>query len=222
MDDEFDSQSKYYCPVDTNGEEIENIEIDKNIQIEDIENLDIEVSPIAIKQMKNLQKIGNEDLFSKKLYILNNSTTVVNNDENIFNITGYIEDNDFNYSKLNLEISLLNNSDEKLENILCDSFKVNEGIYTLKCSTEKAMIGQINSGFSNLGKDNLIIYFLEGEKKNLNFGIIQKNSSSGGLSTGGIVAIFISLVIFIGIVAGLIIFFFKKKKSKSCKLKIVR
>ena len=75
------------------------------------------------------------------------------------------------------------------------------------------MIGQINNGFSNLGKDNLIIYFLEGEKKNLNFGAIQKNSSCG-LSTGGIVAIVISLLIFIGIVAGLIIFFFKKRKIK--------
>ena len=194
VNNKFDNQNKYKCTIDTNGEEIENIEVDKNIEIKDIEISDIEVSPIAIHQISSLQNIGEEDHFSKMLYILNNSTTVVNNDDNEFNITGYIEDNDFHYTKLDLEISLLFNSDEILENISCDSIKIKDNFYTLKCSTNEPMTGQLNNAFSNLGNDNLIINFLEGEKKNLNFNgniKIIKTASSGGVSIGGMIGIVI-------------------------------
>ena len=221
IDDESTNIKKYNCSIETNGDEIENIEIDKNIEFpdDDLDIPDIEVSQIAIRQMKHLQNIGNEDYFSKKLYLLNNAKTEVDDDERIFNLTGYIEDDDFHYNTINLEISLLNNSEEvKLENISCDSIKINNTIYTLKCSTNKSMTGYLDSGFSNLGDANLIINFLDGEKKNLNFVGISKptvqNTSSSGLSTGAIVAIVISLVAFvILIIAGLIIFIAIKRKK---------
>lgn len=88
----------------------------------------------------------------------------------------------------------------------------------MKCSTNKSMTGYLDSGFSNLGDANLIINFLDGEKKNLNFVGISKPTvqkiSSSGLSTGAIVAIVISLVAFvILIIAGLIIFIAIKRKK---------
>ena len=113
--------------------------MDKNVEIKDdnIEISNIEVNPIAIKQMNDLQNIGDEDPFSKNLYILNNSTTAVDNNKKLVNITGYIEDKHFNYTKLNLQISLLTNLGEKIENISCDSIKFNDSIYTLQCRTSE-------------------------------------------------------------------------------------
>ena len=227
VDNEFGIKKKYNCTIDTNGEEIENIEVDKNVEIKDdnIEISNIEVNPIAIKQMNDLQNIGDEDPFSKNLYILNNSTTAVDNNKKLVNITGYIEDKHFNYTKLNLQISLLTNLGEKIENISCDSIKFNDSIYTLQCRTNKTMNGQLNNGFSDLGNDNLIINFLDGEKKNLNFEekenenitkIIPKKESSGGLSAGGIMVIVICSVAFIIFVSTLIIYFAKKKKREKC------
>ena len=219
-DDEYENIKKYNCSIETNGEEIEKIEIDKTIEIKDDDLIisDIELSPIAIRQMSNLQNIGDEDYFSKKLYLLDNATTIVDDNKKVFNITGYIEDNDFHYNKLNLEISLLENSDEKLENISCDSIKINENLFTLKCSTNKSITGQLNNCFSYLGDANLIINFLEGEKKNINFGGISKpttqNTNSDGLSKGAIIGIVISLiVVVIFIIVGLIIFLAIKKKK---------
>ena len=179
-DDEFEYQKRYNCTLETSGEEIESIELDKNIEIKEgnFEVADIEFSPIAIKQMSNILNITNEINFTKKLYTLDNSTTEVDNDKNIFNITGYIEDNNFYYTQLDLDIYLRQNISESLEKFSCDCIKNNDNKYTLKCYANKSMNGQINSCFANLGDSNLIISFLDGEKKNLNFEENHKQKQS--------------------------------------------
>jgi len=136
------NQKRYQCSIETNGDEIDNIELDKNIKAEDddIDLTETKVSPMGLKYMNKIQEIGNEDPFNKKLYLLNSTSITVNNDNNEFNITGEIkDDNNFNYEKINLEISLIENSEEKLSNVSC-------------IPTKKENNGLINKWFCNLRK----------------------------------------------------------------------
>ena len=172
VENKFDNQKKYNCTFETTGEEIENIQIGKNIESGDgdIEFSDIDISPIALKYINNLQNIGDSDPFEKKLFILKNSKVVVDNDNNEFNITGNISDNGFNYKSINLDLTLLENSNEENANISCIHIDEGENIFTLKCNTDNEMKGQLTGAFSNLGNENLLVNFLDADKNaELNF-----------------------------------------------------
>ena len=234
VENKFDNQKKYNCTLETNGEEIENIQIDKNIESGDgdLEISGIDISPIALKYINNLQKVGDSDLFEKKLYILDNSEVEIDNNINEFNITGNVSDNGFNYTNLNLELTLLENSNEKNENISCISIDEGENIFTLKCNTDNEMKGLLTGAFSNLGNENLLVNFLgSGNNTELNFEQklpnISKNfyniykKSSGGISTGGILAIIIPCIAIFIIVSVIVILNLKKKTNINENMTII-
>ena len=234
IENKFDNQKKYNCTLETNGEEIKNLQIDKNIESGDgdIEISGIDISPIALKYINNLQNVGDSDPFDKKLYLLNNSEVEVDNDNNEFNITGKMNDKEFNYKNLTLELTLSENSNEKNENISCISINKGENIFTLKCNTDNEMTGQITSAFSNLENENLLVSFLgSGNQTELNFEqkvpnvpknkYIRYSKSSGGLSTGGILAIIIPCIAILIIVSGIIIIFMKKKPKINENMTII-
>ena len=214
-------QKRYKCSIETNGEEIDNIELDKNIKAEDddINFSETKISPMAVKYMNKIQEIGNEDPFNKKLYLLNTSSITVDNNNNEFNIIGEIKDN-FNYNKINLEISLLKNSIEELSNITCISTK-KENKYNLQCNTNNEMNGLLNSAFANLGSQNLMVEISDSVKKNINFEekiqnsneyIKFKKNNNGGISVGVIIAIIIPVVLIVIASIIIIIYCYKKKK----------
>jgi len=187
---------------------------------------------MALKYINNLQKVGDSDPFEKKLYILDNLKVVVDNDINEFNITGNISDNGFNYKNLNLELTLLENSNEKNENISCISIDEGENIFTLKCNTDNEMKGLLTGAFSNLGNENLLVNFLgSGNNTELNFEQklpnISKNfyniykKSSGGISTGGILAIIIPCIAIFIIVSVIVILNLKKKTNINENMTII-
>ena len=227
IEDDSNNQKKYKCSIETNGEEIDNIKLDKNITSDD-NNIDFsnkEISPMGINYINKLQDVGDTDIFDgKKLYILENAEVNIDNDKNELNITGNITDNNFNYDKINLEMILIDNNEEKSENISCIPNKENNK-YNLKCNTKNEMSGKLNSAYANLGNANLIIDISDSNKKTINFEQIfsdnngKKNykSKKGGLSTGGIIAIIIPcIVILIGLI--IIIIYYKTKKPKIVEL----
>ena len=218
------NQKKYNCTVETNGEEIDSIQLDKNISVDDsdINFSDIEMSPIALNYINNIQNIGDQDLFDNKmLYILNQSDFTVNNEINELNITGYINDNKFSYNKINLDMALMQNSKEKIENITCTTTKLSDK-YNLQCNTKNEMSGKLISAYSNLGNANLIVNIPEQNKKDINFNKISSESasktfyrkSSSGLSGGTIAAIIIPCCIVLIAITALSIYFIKRKPIK--------
>ena len=218
VENEFDNQKRYNCTLETDGEDIENIQIDRNITSENKElNVsDIDVSPIGSKYINNVQEVGDSDPFEKKLYILDNSKVVVDRYNNEFNITGSMKESGFNYTNFNLELTLSTFSKEQNENVSCISIDEGENKYTLKCSTENDLKGHLKSAFSDLENGNLLVNFLGSAKRvNLNFdktpNLAIKNKSSGGLSTGGIIAIIVSCVIILIAVTLIVIFGLKRK-----------
>ena len=237
----YDNQDKYNCTLDTNGEDIENIELDKNIEIEDDDiTPDNEISPIGNKYTNNLQNVGDSDIFEKKkLFILENSTVIVENENKNFKITGYLDNDGFNHNQINLELLLSDNSELKNDNITCNSLNEKDGALTLECNTEKNMTGIINNGFAEFENDNLMVNILDSEKteqNKLNFGekeeeneedeIVSNNTKmyrkagSTGLSTGGIVAIVIPCVLATIIITAIIIYCNKKQKITSNNVSI--
>jgi len=218
VENEFDNQKRYNCTLETDGEDIENIQIDKNITSENKElNVsDIDVSPIGSKYINNVQEVGDSDPFEKKLYILDNSKVVVDRYNNEFNITGHMKESGFNYTNFNLELTLSTFSKEQNENVSCISIDEGENKYTLKCNTENDLKGHLKSAFSNLENGNLLVNFLGSAKRvNLNFdktpNFVIRNKSSGGISTGGIIAIIVSCVIILIAVTLIVIFGLKRK-----------
>ena len=177
---------------------------------------DIDVSPIGSKYINNVQEVGDSDPFEKKLYILDNSKVVIDKYNNEFNITGSMKENGFNYTNLSLEVTLSKFSKEKNENVSCVSIDEGGNIYTLKCNTDNDLKGQLKSAFSNLENGNLLVNFLGSAKKvYLNFdetpNLKIKNKNSGGISTGGIIAIIIPCIVILIAVTGIIIFGLKRK-----------
>ena len=223
VEDDSLNQKKYNCSVNTNGEEIDSIQLDKNISADDndINLTDIEISPIALNNINNIQNVGDQDPFDgKALYILDQSEINVNNDINELNLTGIMNDNKFEYDKINLDMALTENSLEKTESITCATTKQNNK-YNLQCNTKNEMSGKLNSAYSNLGNANLIVNIPEQNKKEINFSKLSSETSSyrfyrkksGGLSAGKIVAIIIPCVIVLISAIGLSIYFYKKKSK---------
>ena len=100
---EYQNNILYNCTFKTNGGDIDNLEVKSILKEYDFIGQNAEIiysSPFAIKYMNNLQNVGNGDLFNKKVYILNQSTVSINNGNWIFDITGVMNDQTFNYSRI--------------------------------------------------------------------------------------------------------------------------
>ena len=78
----FDNQDKYNCSFETNGEEIDNIQVNSNFEFPN-QNIEvIGISPFASQYMNNLQNLGDVDMFNKKIYIMDEATTIIDNKKN--------------------------------------------------------------------------------------------------------------------------------------------
>ena len=209
----FDNQDKYNCSLETNGEEIDNIEVDPNFEFK---NQKIEVkgiSPFASKYMNNLQNVGDVDIFNKKMYILDEATSNIDNNNNEFSITGTINDENFNYKKLTLTI---NSNEEKnnFYNISCNVLNNAEKNYTLKCSSSNEMKADLNGAFSDLGNENLIVNYKDIPSDTINFSpkLTLRATKKGNkkLGAGGIIAIVASSLAVV-IITIITIFCLRKK-----------
>ena len=209
---DFDNQNKYNCTVETNGEEIESFEVDNNFVFQD-QMVDVKANtPIATKQLNNLQNIGDSDIFNKQLFILDNSTMTL--EDNALNITGTINNKSFNYENINLSLNTENSNETK--NISCKIIKLNEENYTLQCNPNGEKNFKADSAFANLGDDNLLINFVAVKNSTenpideipntiprwINSFHYRKGKS---LRTGGIVAIVLASVAALIIIIAIIV-----------------
>ena len=123
-----------------------------------------------------------------------------------------------NYDKINLEISLTDNSEEITKNISCIPTKIDTKIYNLQCNTKNEMHGTLNNAFANLEDGNLFVEI--NDNKNISFQekiikIRNNKKSSGGLSTGGIIAIIIPSIALLFATIGVIIYFMRKRNIET-------
>jgi hypothetical protein len=223
MTKEYQDNMLFNCSFGTSGEDLGNIEINKNLKDFNFTGQDVEiisVSPFAIKYMDNLQNIKSGDLFNKKVYILDKSLISIDNENRQFDITGIMSDNRFNYDKLNLTIAFLSsNSQERIEDVSCIVEKLNEKNYTLHCVSRDEISGKLQSAASDLGKDILVVNILKSSNNanntnDFNSIIINNihNKKEKGLSAAGIVAI-VLVLLFVAVISGILLVLIKSKKN---------
>ena len=202
---------KYECNFDTLGEEILNIKSLDIIEF-NFQKINISFSSFLHYLYKNNIQNAIGNIFNKALYILEDS--IIDNNENEFNITGKITE-EFNYSEMNFQFHSDRDS-EKIINSNCCIYKLDNKKYLLKCIPENKINLTIIDGYSNLSDGHFIVMFHNetnriNMKPNIdkgNFG----NSSNKGLSAGAIVAIIISVIIIVAGIVVILLFIYKKKK----------
>ena len=223
----YDNQLKYNCTFqkDKDDYEIEDLQIDKNMLFEN-QNVEISASTaIANLTMDKLQTIGEDDPFDKKLFILDNCSLTMDDKSNKFNLTGQIDDKNFDYEELNLTI---NPKTGEIENIYCDIIKSEVNNIILSCNPKSKIENGFEGAFSDLGKENLIINFPsdpikgaghgdsptseeDGAKNHNNEGYYFHKNKTKGLSPGAIVGIILPCLAIVIIII-IIILFAKGKK----------
>ena len=214
IDNNLNNLDKFNCSFDVNEKEIDNIKID-NLEFKDQDIDIIGETPLAKKFINNIQNIGDNDIFNKKLYILDNATSSIDNDNNSFNITGTINNKQFNYKNLNLTINS-ENLDE-IHNISCNIIKINDENYTLQCNSKKGIKAQLDNAFSDLGNENLIVNFIDNATNIIDFkesdDQFKPIDKKRGLSTGGIIGIIAGCIGALAIIITIIICLNKKKPT---------
>ena len=238
VDINYDNQVKFNCSFEGNEDEIENIQVDKNMTFDGQEVEISAVTPVANLSMENLQKIGENDLFNKKLFILDNCTLIEDNTNNKFNITGVLNENKFDYEAINL---IINSKPGENENISCNVIKSGENNVTLSCNPKEKVIGEFQGAFANLGEENLVVNLqsnstddideeinddeneevtdLNKEEDNTIHNFKYYKSKKTGLSAGGIVGIILGSLAVV-IITGIAFFTLKGKKGYLMMLEI--
>ena len=90
----------------------------------------------------------------------------------------------FNYTNLVLTLNS-ENSSEKYINITCKAIKLKEDNYTIQCNSNNVIKANLEGAFSDLGRQNLIINFIENPNGTIDFknddieGIYNKISKNG-------------------------------------------
>lgn len=91
------------------------------------------------------------------------------------NITGIINDKNFNYNSLKLTVNS-NEKSDKSYNISCNSINNNENKYTIKCKTKEKMKANLTGLFVDLGNENLIVNFKDISSNSIDFSNEVKNN----------------------------------------------
>ena len=125
--------------------------------------------------MNNLQNLGDVDMFNKKIYIMDEAISIMDNKKKEFNITGIINDKNFNYNSLKLIVNS-NEKSDKSYNISCNSINNNENKYTIKCKTKDKMKANLTGSFADLGNENLIVNFKDISSNSIDFSNEVKNN----------------------------------------------
>ena len=214
LDNKFENIDNFNCTLETNGEEIENMQIEK-YDFKDQQVSIIGETSISKAYKNNLQNVGDNDIFNKKLYILDNATRSIDNENNEFNITGTINDKSFNYENVKLSLNS-KNEDEKPQEISCKVIKKDDNNYILNYKTDDQMKAELDGVFADLGNENLIVNFIDEGNSTINFeqnynGIIFSKKKKG-LSSGAIAGIVIACCLALIIAVSLAICLRKKKE----------
>ena len=217
------NQVKYACEFTTNGNEILNIKSLDKIEINSQKNELKKISFLHSLNKDNLQN-SKEDIFNKQLFFLENS--IVNNNDKEFNISGNLNEEEFNYNKLILQFhSIDKHNNTKIRNLNCGVIKSNDKKCILNCIPKNPININILDGYSDLGESHLFIDFQNKDNliqmnQDTNRGIVYgygNRSRDSGISTGAIIAIVVTIVVVIIFGIIIAIFFYRKNKNNQEK-----
>ena len=163
-----EKQIRFKCVFEKKNRKIEKIEVDVNKFKFIGQEVKIKsCSPLAMKNMKNLQKVGKRRQFKNKIYILDNAELKQN--EKNFNIIGKIKDKDFDEEEVTLKFL---DSKKKESKIDC-KIKKNKGKYIFECEPKNDINGNFDGAYGDFEDKNIVINFKKDEDSEINF-IVEK------------------------------------------------
>ena len=120
-------------------------------------------SPLALKNMKNLKKVGKEKQFKNKIYLLENAE--LKQKKKYFSIMGKIKDKDFEKEKVTLTFL----DSKKKENKVDCKIKQKNGKYNFECEPKNDINGNLDGAYGDLEDKNIVINFKNNEYSEINF-----------------------------------------------------
>ena len=163
---------RFRCQFEKKDRKIEKIEVDVNKFKFIGQQVKIKsCSPLAMKYIKNIKKVGKEKQFKNKIYVLENAELKQN--EKNFNIIGKIKDKDFDKEEVTLSFL---NSKKKVNKIDCKIMK-KKGKYNFECEPKKNINGNFDGAYGDLEDKNIVINFKKDEDSEINF-IVEKKEEN--------------------------------------------
>ena len=241
------NQQLYHCKVQTQNNNIKQIKLQSNYNFNftSQSNVDLEgITPIAKRYINNLEKIdtnvNNLLVSNPHIYILDNSTIHLYENNNTFNILGSIDGEKPNSistnKKLLLMISIENNETETENEISketnCIVSDIINNTYVLDCKINDNSIYNVQSAVSVIEDGILVINIDQKIQKGIVYNPVSKDDNddnnnnndeqitlfrskkSKGLSSGALVAIILASIVALAAVIAIIIIFVRKRNGK--------
>ena len=155
---------KFHCEFKPEKKEIEKIEIDEDFDFVGQEVNIKACSPLAVKNMKNLLKVGKNPIFNQKLFILESAEKYIK--EKYINIIGKINDKSFSGDKIVLRIVT---SDKEIEKHIDCSVETIRAKYKLVCEPKEDIDCELDGAIGKLEDENLIINFKKVKDSSVDF-----------------------------------------------------
>ena len=222
--------STYSCEAQANSNQnIKNIKIHNQFEFSSRNNsfISASYSPFIEQYLDNIQGIGNKYnyLLNSTLYTLE-SPKIIQGENQIFNISGVINDPKPKFGKGDLNLSVTVKYENKIEEkvLQCNIIDIIGNNYTLSCIGIKYTNFSLANAMSVIDDEILIIRFDENANNTILYNTDENkyiynrrfiHSKSGKLGAGGIVAIILACV---AVVAALTLTYFCiKKEDKGMK-----
>jgi hypothetical protein len=222
--------SAYSCEAQANSNQnIKNIKIHNQFEFSSRNNsfISASYSPFIEQYLDNIQGIGNKYnyLLNSTLYTLE-SPKITQGENQIFNISGVINDPKPKFGKGDLNLSVTVKYENKIEEkvLQCNIIDIIGNNYTLSCIGIKYTNFSLANAMSVIDDEILIIRFDENANNTILYNTDENkyiynrrfiHSKSGKLGAGGIVAIILACV---AVVAALTLTYFCiKKEDKGMK-----
>ena len=162
-----DNKVEFHCKVNFKEKTIKNIEIiNNNFEFISQEVIINGFTSMALKKKYNLLNVEKEEIFNKKIYVLENAK-IIEKDNEGFNITGTIDNNNlFINCNKSIKIVVFDKEKEKEKKIKCYIYKAE--IFKFICKTKENIIFNLYEAMAYL-KNEFLIFKCNGHQNNIDF-----------------------------------------------------
>ena len=206
LGDSSSTKVQYSCEVDAETSNIKQIQIQPNFTFSSQNATLVGITPLAKMYMNNLTEVGNkfDNLTNSTVYILDNS--IYNKyDTYLFNISGTMNEKP-SFGVGTNSILMINTNSSGTKEANCTISEISGMNYTLNCKVDEDFEPDLQSSFSLIGDDILLVNFNTTTETEINSTDSNNNSnkkryinkSSSGLNGGAIAAIVICPIVALG------------------------
>jgi hypothetical protein len=162
----IENKVEFLCEFNYKENIIKNIEMIKNFMLIAQDIIIKGYTPMALKKINNIQNVEKEEIFNKKIYVLENAIKIEK--DYGFNITGKLYNKDFLYNNISVIIVVFDKKNENEKRIDCYLEK-HIDIVSLICKPKENIITNLYGAIADLKNEILVIEFKNGQNSTIDF-----------------------------------------------------